>query len=118
MDLTSILVSFFGTLVLGTLFTMLAAKILKQQNVFVPSIKYIAIISVVAAIISLTSGILNFILVIASIVLAIYLIKVFFKTTTGRAAGIYFIALGFTFLLAIILFVLAGLLFKPLQNLF
>ena len=99
------LLSTLGGIIIGTLLLMLSSKILKQQKVFLPSLKVVAIISIIGFLISLFNigfG-LSIFLGILVLVLEIFLIKKFFNVKTGRAIGIWAIMLAFMIVLSVLL---------------
>ncbi len=98
------ILSLLGSFVLGTLLLMLVAKIFKQSNVFVPSVKVSIIVAFLGAIINILplGNFLSFILGLGLIVFNVYLIKRFFNVNTGKAVGMWFVLLGFTTVLVLI----------------
>lgn len=99
------LIYFIVSLVVGTLFLMLVAKIFGQSNVFIPSLKVVLIISLIGFVINLISlgSTMNIILVLGLIVLQVFLIKKFFNINLGRAIGMWVVWAVFIIILSLIL---------------
>ena len=98
-----ILSFFLFYLVIGTLLLMLVAKIFKQKNVFVPSIKVTLVVSLIGSLFNLISpSFLGILLLIGLIVFNVYLIKKFFNVDTGKAVGMWFVELAFGVVLILI----------------
>lgn len=104
-----ILISLVFGFIVGTLFLMLTAKIFRLSNVFLPSVKMVAISTVVSIIVNFLSfhWVLGLIFSIGAIVLSVYLIKRFFEVGIAKAIGMWvvWVVLGMI-IIGIIIFLL------------
>lgn len=102
-------VSFFGTLIIGTLLLMLVARIFGQRKVFLPAFKALLITSLVVLVINFIpfGRVMTIILGVCLILLEIFLIKKFFKINWGKAIGMWAVLVAFISVL-VILFVTVG----------